>query len=64
MLFRSFTISVIPHTFDNTVLSQRRVGDAVNLEVDVIARYIERLLAAGSDSSAGLSFETLREMGY
>ncbi len=59
-----FTISVIPHTFDNTVLSQRRVGDAVNLEVDVIARYIERLLAAGSDSSAGLSFETLREMGY
>ena len=59
-----FTISVIPHTFDHTVLSQRRVGDAVNLEVDVIARYIERLLAAGSDSSTGLSFETLREMGY
>ncbi len=59
-----FTISVIPHTFDQTVLSQRRTGDAVNLEVDVLARYIERLLAAGADSSAGLSFESLRSMGY
>ena len=59
-----FTVSVIPHTFDHTVLNQRRVGDAVNLEVDVLARYIERLLAAGADSNAGLSFESLRNMGY
>ena len=59
-----FTISVIPHTFDHTMLSQRRVGDAVNLEVDVLARYIERLLAAGANSNAGLSFESLRNMGY
>ena len=59
-----FTISVIPHTFDQTVLSQRRTSDAVNLEVDVLARYIERLLGAGADSSAGLSFESLRNMGY
>ena len=46
------------------MLSQRRVGDAVNLEVDVLARYIERLLAAGANSNAGLSFESLRNMGY
>ena len=59
-----FTISVIPHTFDHTMLSQRRVGDAVNLEVDVLARYIERLLTAGANSNAGLSFESLRNMGY
>jgi len=59
-----FTISVIPHTFDYTILSQRRVGDAVNLEVDVLARYIERLLAGGAGSNAGLSFESLRNMGY
>ena len=59
-----FTISVIPHTFDYTILSQRRVGDAVNLEVDVIARYIERLLTGGAGSNAGLSFESLRNMGY
>lgn len=59
-----FTIAVIPHTFDNTVLSQRRTGDGVNLEVDVIARYIERLLHAGSDPRAAMSFDKLREMGY
>ncbi len=59
-----FTIAVIPHTFDNTVLSQRRIGDGVNLEVDVIARYIERLLNAGSDPRAAMSFDKLREMGY
>lgn len=59
-----FTISVIPHTFDHTVLSQRRVGDAVNLEVDVIARYIKRLLTTGGHSDAGLSFDSLRNMGY
>jgi riboflavin synthase len=60
-----FTIAVIPHTFDNTVLSQRRSGDSVNLEVDVIARYIESLLAAGSEQSTeDLSFDTLRKMGY
>ena len=59
-----FTISVIPHTFDYTILSQRRVGDAVNLEVDVLARYIERLLSGGAGSNAGLSFESLRNMGY
>lgn len=59
-----FTIAVIPHTFDNTVLSQRSIGDDVNLEVDVIARYIERLLHAGSDPRAAMSFDKLREMGY
>ncbi|MYA22505.1 MAG: riboflavin synthase [Gemmatimonadetes bacterium] len=55
-----FTIAVIPHTFDNTTLSHRRAGDSVNLEVDVIARYVERLLGEQSQ----LSFEDLRDMGY
>ena len=56
----AFTVAVIPHTFDNTTLSHRRTGDSVNLEVDVIARYVERLLG----SKPPLSFENLRDMGY
>ena len=56
----AFTIAVIPHTFDNTTLSHRRAGDSVNLEVDVIARYVERLLG----EQPQLSFENLRDMGY
>ena len=56
----AFTVAVIPHTFDNTTLSHRRAGDSVNLEVDVIARYVERLLG----EQPQLSFEALRDMGY
>jgi len=39
-----FTASVIPYTLENTVLKERHVGDAVNLEVDILAKYVERLL--------------------
>ncbi len=59
-----FTLSVIPHTFDHTTLAQRRSGDQVNLEVDVIARYVERFLASGGSPEPGLSLDRLREMGY
>lgn len=40
-----FWLAVIPHTWENTTLKYRRVGDAVNLEADLVARYLERLLA-------------------
>ena len=59
-----FTMSVIPHTFESTTLARRRLGDRVNLEVDIIARYVERLLTAGSSPEQGLSLEKLRTMGY
>ena len=38
-----FEVNLIPHTQEVTTLSQRRVGDAVNIEVDLMARYAERL---------------------
>lgn len=40
----AFTAAIIPHTLRNTNLSGRRTGDAVNLEIDVLARYVARLL--------------------
>ena len=40
---RSFVVAVIPFTRDNTVLATTRVGDSVNLEADIIAKYVERL---------------------
>lgn len=40
-----FTVAVIPYTVEHTVLRRRRAGDAVNLEVDILAKYVERLLA-------------------
>ena len=39
-----FEVAVIPHTWDCTTVSRWKVGDPVNLEVDVIAKYVERLL--------------------
>jgi riboflavin synthase len=37
---------VIPYTWEHTVLSSKVIGDAVNLEVDIVAKYVERLLPA------------------
>jgi riboflavin synthase len=42
---RSFTVSLIPTTLALTTLGRKQVGDLVNLEVDVVAKYVERLLA-------------------
>jgi riboflavin synthase len=41
-----FWIAVIPHTWNSTTLAERRVGDQVNLEADLLAKYTERLLTA------------------
>ena len=41
-----FTVAVIPHTSDVTTLGRRTPGDSVNIEVDVMAKYVERLIAA------------------
>ena|SRR5882724_5029944 len=43
-----FGVNLIPHTIDATTFCHKRVDDAVNIEVDVIARYVERLHAAGA----------------
>ena len=44
-----FTINLIPHTLENTTLNRLQPGSKVNLEVDLIARYCERLLSAERD---------------
>jgi riboflavin synthase len=43
-----FSVAAIPHTLRVTTLGRRRVGDEVNLETDVLAKYVERQLAAGT----------------
>ena len=48
----TFSINLIPHTVDNTSLGQLIAGSRVNLEIDTVARYVERMLSAGlSDTS-------------
>jgi riboflavin synthase len=43
---KSFRIWIIPHTYEVTALRERKVGDAVNLEADILGKYVERFLAA------------------
>jgi len=62
-----FDLNIIPQTTEETIFSDYRPGTKVNLEVDVIARYLERLLqgdAAADPKSGGLSEDFLAEHGY
>jgi len=62
-----FTVSIIPHTLAVTTLGELKPGDRVNIEVDIIGKYVEKLLAdktvhAGSDSKINSAF--LAEHGF
>jgi len=58
-----FAVSVIPHTAAQTILSDKRLGDTVNLENDCIGKYVEKLLG-GSAPQSGISKDLLMKFGY
>lgn len=61
-----FSISAIPHTVQVTTLGERRVGDIVNLENDVVGKYVERFLqpAAAPQEGSRLTRDFLTRCGY
>lgn len=62
-----FKVSVIPHTGGQTTLLGKAAGDVVNLECDIIAKYVEKLTGAGSRDSSGeaeVTMEFLIENGF
>ena len=60
----SFSVSLIPHTAKSTVLGEKRVGDTVNIENDVIAKYVEKLLSPQQPQKSGITMEFLLENGF
>lgn len=61
----SFTISVIPHTWKVTTFANLKVGLLVNLEVDLLGKYVEKILSAKQGTkSSGLTESRLRELGF
>ncbi len=56
-----FELNIIPHTAAVTIMDGYAVGTQVNVEVDLLARYIERLISKGGD---GISLELLKAHGY
>lgn len=57
----SFTVSLVGYTRDHTTLGRKRTGDPVNLEADIIAKYVEQL---ANPSRTGITAEFLREHGF
>jgi riboflavin synthase len=59
-----FTVAVIPHTYSETNLSNLTVGDLVNLEGDILSKYVEKLLRPGTNTADEISLEFLAAHGY
>jgi len=60
-------VSIIPHTMENTIFKHYRKNDKVNLELDVVGKYVERLLYPERDQTEGkqsLDEGSLRQSGY
>ena len=55
----SFRLTIIPHTLQNTLIKNYKVGTKVNIETDMFARYIEHLLSHKESKSKGLSWEDI-----
>ncbi|MBN2352789.1 MAG: riboflavin synthase [Spirochaetales bacterium] len=60
----TFAAAVIPHTLAHTTLLGKKAGDEVNLEYDVIAKYVESLLAYGKTDAGAVTMDFLREKGF
>lgn len=58
----SFEIAIIPHTFENTNLNGLKSGDFVNIEVDILAKYVEKFLSIGHNRTMDEKF--LKENGF
>lgn len=64
-----FSVALIPYTLSHTTLGERRVGERVNLEIDLIGKYVRKYLqqifgTQSAASGAGVSVERLRELGF
>lgn len=63
----TFTISIIPHTLSETIIGQKNVGDTVNVECDMLGKYIEQFLTRrfeGEGNRSSISEKFLEENGF
>lgn len=60
----SFEVHIIPHTFEHTSLRELRVGEAVNLETDVIGKYVRRYMEELNKAKSNIDIEMLTKTGF
>lgn len=56
-------VAIIPHTFNNTNLKYLKIGEEVNIETDILGKYVEKFLSA-KDNKKGISMDFLQENGF
>lgn len=65
---QSFSISMIPHTSEKTILQKKKIGDTVNLECDILGKYVEKLLNFGNlenkNKKSNIDLEFLKQHGF
>jgi riboflavin synthase len=62
---QSFNISIIPETYSNTNVQYYAIGTSVNVEIDILAKYIEKILRSQTYSNdSKLTADKLKKMGY
>lgn len=57
-----FSVAIIPHTFENTTLNYLKTGNFVNIEVDILAKYVEKILSTGNNKAIDKNF--LKDNGF
>ncbi len=59
-----FKVSIIPHTQQNTTLTSKRTGESINIENDLIGKYVEKLMSFDDSKKSGITEDFLREYGF
>lgn len=62
--YNKVRISIIPHTYENTILKYKKKNDLVNIEIDLIAKYIENFINNYLSKNNDLTEELLKKLGY
>ncbi|MCD6117183.1 riboflavin synthase [bacterium] len=60
----SFKVAVIPYTWDNTVFRYAKQGDRINIEFDIIAKYVEKMVSINPEKESSLTLDKLRSLGF
>ena len=60
----AFAVAIIPYTAEHTTLGKKRIGDGVNIEVDIIGKYVKRFLEGEKDGKEGIDEGFLVEHGF
>lgn len=61
---KSFKVSIIPHTREQTTLGHKKVGEYVNLENDLLGKYVQKFMSRQFEEKHELTYEMLEEYGY